>query len=127
MRLAEKELCSLCFSGHIIAQEVAIAYNDVSAKALVKPLYTKLRAALLVYQFCRLKMPMPDVIFPESHLLSKEVSKLLNVPIRRFGPFRSRHILIVTDTVDDTWRYHPLHRRTPASVRVLAFLDERVT
>lgn len=125
MRPSDKELCSLCYNGHLVAQDVIVAYSDVAARAFLEPFYARLRAALLVYQFCQQSIPMPDVIFPESYQLSREVSKFLKVPIRRFGPFRYRHILIVTDTIDDTWRYHPVHRRIPASARVLAFLDER--
>lgn len=121
-----KTMCRGCFRGDVIAHRVATTFEPFSsANALLKPAYAKLRASLLIYQFMRLDWPMPDMVFPESRATAREVSRMLNVPLRTFGPFYQKQILVITDQIDHTWRYHPLHRRIPKEVRILALIDNR--
>lgn len=123
---SDKSLCYACYSGHLVAHNVATAFEPLtSAAALLKPVYAKLRASLLVYQFMRLDWPLPEVVFPESRATAREVARLLKVPLRTFGPFYRKRVLVIADQIDDTWRHHPINRRLPLELRVLAFIDHR--
>ncbi|MGL4540510.1 MAG: hypothetical protein ACRCU0_05995 [Candidatus Rhabdochlamydia sp.] len=70
-------------------------------------------AALMAYQYIKLDFPLPDYIIPTysapkklSILLAKEVSKILQVPHRRFflKKLQNRHVLLTGFQMDQNYK-----------------------
>lgn len=119
--LEKEERCPCCFSACLEPYCLSCMHQTNIKQAYVSeqegPLYALLEkilkgqhyrvpaiAALMTYQFIRLDFSLPDYILPVysthkklSILLAKEISKILQVPHRRFffKKLRKSHILLV--------------------------------
>ncbi|KAG6558598.1 hypothetical protein RHABOEDO_001501 [Candidatus Rhabdochlamydia oedothoracis] len=127
--LEKEERCSCCFSASYEPYCLSCTHQTNIKQAYVSeqrgPLYALLEkilkgqhyripavAALMAYQYIRLDFSLPDYIIPNlckhkrlSILLAKEISKILQVPHRRFflKKVRNSHVLLIGFQQDQSY------------------------
>lgn len=127
--LEKEERCSCCFSACLEPSCLSCMHQTNIKQAYVSeqegPLYALLEkvlkgqhyrvpaiAALMAYQYLRLDFSLPDYIVTNLHahkklsiLLAKEISKILQVPYRRFflKKLQNSHVLLIGFQQDQSY------------------------
>ncbi|QZA58426.1 hypothetical protein [Candidatus Rhabdochlamydia porcellionis] len=148
--LEKEERCSCCFSASYESYCLSCMHQANIKQAYVSeqkvPLYALLEkvlkgqhyrvpsiAALMAYQYLRLDFSLPDYIVPNlcthkklSILLAKEMSKILQVPHRRFflKKLQNSHVLLISFQQDQSYdkSIQIIKRENPKSLMGLTLL-----
>lgn len=117
--LDQEGRCSCCFSieeeGHCCKgiKQIYVSEKEGPIDALLQKILggqhyrVPAVAALMAYQYVRLRLPLPDYVVPSSRkklsvLLAKEMSKILQVPYRRVFFKKHTHILLASFQIDQS-------------------------